>query len=127
MKIGTETESVYMDTDSVKRTTKEEALKYLLKDADSLASTKLALNTKFGREQERLNHLVTWIWEHKQKGYQPEIAKIVTNDGTMAGYIVTMNEESMDLITDSFEDYADLLNDRAGEEPDFRISPIGEI
>lgn len=93
----------------------------LLKDADSLASTKLALNI-----EERLNHLITWI-RSKRKVYHPQIAKIVTNDGIMAGYIVTMNEESMELMTNSLTDYTDLLNDRAGTEPDFKISVIGEI
>lgn len=134
MKIGTET--VYMDTDSIKKldvsheikmTTKEEALKYLLKDKYSLASEKHDLNVKFGMEQERLNHLVTWIEEHRQKEYHPRIAKIVKTDGTMAGYVVTMNEEEMLALADSLLDYADLLNDRAGEEPDFHISIIGEI
>lgn len=103
MKIGTE--SVYMDTDS----------------------TKLALNAKFGIEQERLNHLITWINEHRQKEHHPRIAKIVKTDGTMAGYVVTMNEEEMLTLTGSLLDYAVLLDDRAEEEPDFHISIIGEI
>lgn len=127
----------------VKRTTKKEAMEYLLKDAEKNASSKLELNKQYGLQvsehitvtvedinrNKRLFYLISWILNNSRNGKMPNISKIVDSSlNDLIGFVVTDNPDNMEWINNLMKDYADLMNDKTGDDDiGIKINNIGEI
>lgn len=116
----------YYDSDTVKNA--------LLQDADTNASLKLdTSNEEFVsvtleeiNKTPRLFYLISWIIERIRRDKHPQIGKLVVN-GIITGFLVTTDENELEVMQGTIIEYLNLWKDRTGEELDMRIDNIGEI
>lgn len=115
----------------------------LFKDAEKNASFKSELNKQYGLQisehmtvtvedinrNKRLFYLISWILSNSKNGKMPNISKIVdSSSNDLIGFVVTDNPDNMEWINNLMKDYADLMNDKTGDDDiGIKINNIGEI
>lgn len=115
----------------------------LLKDAEINASSMFELNKQYGLQvsehitvtvedinrNKRLFYLISWILNNSRNCKMPHISKIVdSSSNDLIGFVVTDNPDNMEWINNIMKDYADLMNDRTGDDDiGIKINNIGEI